>query len=301
MGYASETSKGVDKTGKTAVLFQGVTMNFREVFAKSDAVRNTVKNLQDIWGRKGVCELDLVKICTNPNYPPEEKTRYEQPTIFAVSLASFEELKRTCEPDILIGHSFGEYAALCQAGVFTPENGYLITNRRGILTSQANMELPGLMAAVSGQLDIPNIKSICDKYEVDIGNKNSPEQLVISGEEQAVRRVCQELENMDLRVVRLDTGCYFHSRYLQNIKPQFRRFLETIDFKPPKIPVIMNATAQPEKDPKKIKDYLANQLTDPVNFPEIVNTMHKMGVQKTHEIGARNILTSFMRIILRRP
>lgn len=285
---------------KTAVLVQGVNMDFRTVYEESSQTfKNNIGNMQSDLQQPGFPPIDLMSVCRERNsYLGRTKTQYEQPAIFAVSVAQMMELQET--PDVLIGHSFGEYAALWKAQVFTRKNGFLITRMRGILTRQANRDRPGLMAAVSGELDVSKIRRICRNYGIDIANINSPAQLVVSGEERQIQRSCREFEDMGLHITFLDTGCAFHSRHLESIQPQFRSFLDTIPFEPPKIPVIMNATAQPETDPEKIKDCLANQLTDPVNFPEIVETMNLMGVQKIHEIGARNILTSFVKKILRK-
>lgn len=304
MFYDPETNNGAGETGKTAVFFQGVTMNFRDVFAQSEYVRSTVQHLQNIWRKRGICELDLVEICTRQTYPPEEKTRYEQPVIFTVSLARFWELeKKTCESQVLVGHSFGEYTALCAASVYTPEDGYRIVQERGYLTAQANREFPGLMAAVSGEINVAEIEELCEDYGVDIGNVNSSEQVVLSGEKRGVERVCEHLEKRGLRVTKLNTGCPFHSRRLERIQPIFRNFLDSIPFRAPRPDqyIVMNATARTERDPGRIKDCLARQLTDPVDFPRVVKTMDSLGVTRIEEIGSRNVLKGFVKKILRKP
>jgi len=288
---------------ETAVLFQGVTMDFRTVFAESEYVQNAVQHLQNVWRERGICGIDIAQVCSKQNYLDEEKTWYEQPAIFTVSLAKLWELEKTCRAELFLGHSFGEYAASCASGAITPEDGLRITQFRGQLAYEVNLAHPGLMAAISGKLHMPSIYKICATYGVDIANINSPEQIVISGEFSPVEKACEEIEREGLKVSYLKTGCPFHSRYFAPKQKVFRQFLDTIQFRRPRRKLLMNATARLESDPERIKDCLVAQLTNPVNFPRVVQSMQALGAdpEKTMEIGGRNILKGFVKRILRRP
>jgi len=288
----------------SAVFFQGVTMDFRTVYAQSIFVQKQVVAMQKKWQEQNICRCDLVGICEGrTEYTPEEKTQYEQPAIFAVSLAKLYEVQQTFNPDLYIGHSFGEYAAICAAGVVPEKLGYVIAQKRGELAKGVNVESPGLMAAVSGKINLDVIQQACLRYSIDIANINSPEQVVISGEKRRVQEACAHLKKSGFAVTPLDTGCAFHSRELAKIQNEFRQFLGTIPFQSPETPIIMNATAQIETNPERIKDCLASQLTAPVDFPKIVTTMRENGVdtEKSYEVGLRNTLKGFAKKILKGP
>lgn len=301
MFYDPEANNGTRETGKTVVLFQGVTMDFGRVFAQSNYVQDTVKHLQNIWQKRGICELDLVQICANPNYPPKQKTMYEQPAIFAVSLAKLWEVEKTCEPQVFLGHSFGEYAAVCASGVVRPEDGYRATQFRGQLACAVNYEHPGCMAALNGPFNILSIQRICQIHCVDIANINSPEQIVISGEYSPVEKASKEFEQEGLRVIPLETGAPFHSRHFAAKQPVLREFLRSIPFHRPQKKLLMNATASLETDPQRIKECLVKLLTDPVDFLKTITAMNDLGVTRIEEIGSRNILKGFVKKTLKRP
>lgn len=288
---------------KTAMLFQGVTMDFRKIFAESPVVQSRVIAMQKSWQSKNLNQINVEEVCESVFYPIEEKTRYEQPAIFAVSIAKLWEMKQTCRIDLLGGHSLGEYAALYGAGVFTLDDGYLIVQYRANLIADVNLKYPSLMAAISGQFAQCDVEQICEEYGIDVAIINSSEQIVISGEREKVESACRKLEENGLKIVILETGGPFHSKLLREIQQKFRRMIAKVPFSSPKIPVIMNATAQLENNPRVIKDHLVSQLTSPVNFPEIVRTMRALGVNEEtiYEIGGRNILKGFAKKILRKP
>ncbi len=286
---------------RTAVLFQGVTMDFRTIFAESPYVQDTIQHLQNIWQKRGICNIDIMQACLEQNYPANEKTKYEQPIIFAVSLARLWELEKIGKP-IFLGHSFGEYAAVCASGAVSPEDGFRIAQFRGQLAFEVNLKHPGLMAAISGQFDIRYIEQLCLNYDVEIANINSPEQIVVSGERPAIEELCAKIEEEGLKAKLLETGCPFHSRHFRSQQPVFRRFLDTIPFRQPRKKLLMNATAQIETNPKRIKDCLVAQLTNPVDFPTVVQSLQNLGVDPDNmqEIGKRSILKGFVKKILKR-
>ena len=219
-----------------------------------------------------------------------------------MSIAKLWELE-TCRPDLVLGHSFGEYAAACASGAITPEDAFRIVQFRGQLAYEVNLKHSGLMAAINGQIDMPYIQRICRIYKVDIAVVNSPEQVIISGEYASIENASRQIEKEGLKIIPLETGAPFHSRYFTSKQPAFRRFLNSIPFYPPHEQLLMNATARLETNPQKIKDCLAAQLTNPVNFPKIIRALEATGADSDNiqEIGNRKILTGFVRKILKRP
>lgn len=276
------------------VLFQGVTMGFRKLYAESEFIQSEVEKMESI------SLVRLTHICEFPVRLEYVKSKYEQPAILAVSLARFAELRNQGQVDtsLFVGHSFGEYAALCASGVMSIEDALFVAERRGELAAQANEDRRGTMAAIEHRtesIDLSHIKDICEAYAIDIAGLNTAKQVVISGDSENIKKACETLKAEGLRVIILDTECAFHSRILTSVQDSFRNFLDEVEFKSPQIPVLMNATADTERDPEKIKDYLAQQLTAPIDFIRISKKLGELSAQGYHEIGTKDILIGFVK------
>jgi [acyl-carrier-protein] S-malonyltransferase len=196
----------------------------------------------------------------------------------------------------MAGHSLGEYSALCASGVFSFEDALKIVRARGIAMAKATQ---GTMAAIIG-LPVSIIENIIKKTKgiVVIANFNSPLQTVISGEVGVVEKACLEAKERKARmVIPLKVSGAFHSPLMEPVCKEIKEILETIEFKKPRVPVVLNVTARHTTSPREIKDALIKQITHPVRWVESVNNMIKSGVDTFIEIGPGKVLTGLIKRI----
>ncbi|KPL19511.1 MAG: hypothetical protein AMJ92_02595 [candidate division Zixibacteria bacterium SM23_81] len=238
-------------------------------------------------------------------YGPEEQltqTDNTQPAIFALSMALFMLLhKGEVVPLVVAGHSLGEYSALVAAGVLPYEEALPIVQLRGQLMREAGQRRPGTMAAIIG-LPADRVEQLCasasDAGVVQLANHNSPLQLVISGEVSGVQKaMALAKEEGARRVINLSVSGAFHSPLMADALEPLAAALEEAEFRPPKIPVIANVTAEPAEDPEKIKELLIQQLVSPVRWSESIEQMGKMGTDLFLEVGPGKVLQGLMRRI----
>ncbi|HTN44671.1 MAG TPA: beta-ketoacyl synthase N-terminal-like domain-containing protein, partial [Nitrospiria bacterium] len=241
-------------------------------------------------------------------FPEEEKasqqaltqTNVAQPAIGAADMALFALMKEFgIAPDMTAGHSYGEYAALCAAGAFDEETLYRISEARGriILEAAAGRDL-GTMAAVEADREAVS-EALKTMEGIFMANLNSPKQTIVSGTRPAVERAIEDFKAKGVGARPIPVACAFHSPLVAPAKEPFRAFLETLDFKPPRIEVFSNSLAAPHtKDPSAIVANLAEHLTRPVEFVREIEAMYAAGARTFVEIGPRNVLTALCQQIL---
>jgi malonyl CoA-acyl carrier protein transacylase len=204
---------------------------------------------------------------------PVLSTAVAQPAIFTAGIMSFKNAVEKGETfDYLIGHSLGEYTALVASGAIPFTQGLKLVAARGAAMQQAGKASPGGMAAVIN-LPITEVELICAKTGVTIANDNSPEQVVLSGEEEALARAAQMCRSLGGRSVLLPVDGAYHTRSMEPAAEKVARVLETTEVRLPKIPVIANVSASPYKAPGEIRKLLAKQLTNRVRFRESVTSL----------------------------
>lgn len=217
-------------------------------------------------------------------------TRFTQCALYVVDALAYVDAVRTrgVIPDLLAGHSLGEYAALFAAGVYDFRTGLEIVAERARLMAEAG---PGAMAAVIG-LDEPAVRGILDRTgtAVDVANLNAPDQIVISGPAEDVKALTPHLAAEATAVVPLKVSGAFHSRQMAPAAAEFERFLARYVLGRTKIPVIANTTAQPYRD-DDIAGTLCRQLTHPVRWHETVEYLLDRPGAELHEIGPGTVLT----------
>lgn len=231
-----------------------------------------------------------------------KQTELTQPALFVHSIALFEVLDRHgFVPDMVAGHSLGEYSALAAARAISLEQGLKIVRRRGELMAGAGAARPGAMAAVLG-MDDAVIADVCrsvnggDAGVVQPANYNAPGQVVISGDEAAVAAASDRLRGEGARrVVPLPVSGAFHSPLMEEVRAEFSDALSGIEISHPRCPVYMNVTAEPTTDPDEIRGYLLQQLTAPVRWTETMQRMHGDGVESFYEVGAGSVLSGLVR------
>ena len=243
--------------------------------------------------------LGISKLCFEG---PEEllrETRYTQPAVMVCSLAAFEALRaRGLSPDIVAGHSLGEYTALVAAGVLSFEDGLRAVKARAELMAKASEERPGAMAAIIG-LDERKVEEACREGSkegiVVPANFNSPEQIVISGERKAVERAVEAAKRLGAkRCVMLRVSGAFHSPLMRSAQEGLEAELDGMGFKPPEVKLVQNVTGDFESDPDRIKENLIRQLTSPVRWTDSVERMIEEGAEVFVEVGPGRVLSGLI-------
>ena len=224
-------------------------------------------------------------------------TEFTQPALFAHSLAVIAAAD--IGGDFVLGHSLGELPALVHAGVLSLSVGVKIVQKRGELMAQSE---GGKMAAVIG-MDYADLTALCesvsdDTVKVSPANINAPDQVVVSGDAEAVDRFSEQAKTRGARrVMPLNVSGAFHSHLMKEAQDEFRTFTEGIEFKDARIPVIQNVSAQPETDGETIKKQLVEQITNPVRFVECIETAAENGVTEGLEAGPKKVLNGLVRKI----
>lgn len=224
------------------------------------------------------------------------QTQYTQPALFVVN--AFSYLKKIDEtgkkPDFVAGHSLGEFNALFAAGVFDFETGLKLVKKRGELMSRAT---GGGMAAVIG-LNEEQVTDVLQRHHLQsicIANLNSPFQIVISGPKDDVdnaKAVFEGVKEVKL-FTPLKTSGAFHSRYMEEAKQEFAKFIHPFVFEKPAIPVIANVSARPYK-PSEISENLIEQITHPVKWTESIRYLLGLGEMEFEELGPGKVLTGLI-------
>jgi malonyl CoA-acyl carrier protein transacylase len=230
------------------------------------------------------------------------QTQYTQPLMFTISaLMCLKKLHETRRgPDMVAGHSVGEFAALFAAGVFDFETGLRIVQKRGELMSRVS---GGGMAAVIG-MSPDHVRDLLEQRgcrTIDIANLNAPKQTVISGPQDDVLAVRKAFEDGGAQMfVPLEVSAAFHSRYMQPVQAEFEAFVRDIRFFPPRIPVIANVTARPY-EPAGIIDTMTRQITAPVRWVESMEYLLGQPEPEFEELGPGTVLISLLRQIRTGP
>jgi acyl transferase domain-containing protein len=219
-------------------------------------------------------------------------THVAQPAIGAVEAGYMDLLARLgIAPDMVGGHSYGEYAALHAAGVLSREDFLSLSETRGRVMSNACAGADGAMAAV--QTTREELLARLDGFEgVVIANHNAPLQTVISGEKQAVRQVVDRLNVGEIMARMLPVAGAFHSSLVASAQGSLAGAIATAKMQPPLIPVYANETARPyEPEIDAIRSQLSQHLLSPVEFVSQIDTMYSDGARIFVEVGPKSILT----------
>ena len=231
-----------------------------------------------------------------------QSTRIAQPAIGAVSLGMIKILEHFgITPDATCGHSFGELTALASAGWISPEDFLKLSAARGhFMEAAGSGDAAGLMIAVKAPIEDLMALTRNASFPITLANVNSPFQGVLSGSRDAITQAEALCLEKGFSAVRLPVAAAFHSPLVQDAAKPFSAFLESIDIRPSKIPVIANVTGKPyPDDPQAIKTLLGQQITHPVQFLAAIEHLYEMGIRTFIEVGPRPILTGLVRSILK--
>jgi len=227
-----------------------------------------------------------------------KQTRVTQPAIFLHSVIS-AQLMTTYKPDMVAGHSLGEFSALVAAGVLGWEDALRLVSERALAMQEACEMQPGTMAAVLAMAD-ERVAEICDSIDdiVVAANFNCPGQVVISGSLTGVDLACKALkEGGAKRALKLPVGGAFHSPLMQPAAERLEKAILATTFGTPQCPVYQNVSAKGETDKEVIRKQLLQQLTSPVRWTQSVEQMIADGATEFYEFGPGDVLKGLIKKI----
>ena len=216
-----------------------------------------------------------------------KQTKVTQPAVFLHSVISALCMGDAFQPDMVAGHSLGEFSALVSAGALNFEDGLKLVHARAIAMQKACEKAAGTMAAIIGLPD-EKVEEICESIDgvVVAANYNCPGQLVISGEVEAVNAACEKMKEAGAkRALPLPVSGAFHSPLMQPAKDELQAAIEATEFSAPKCPVYQNVDANPHTDAAEIKSNLIAQLTSSVRWTASVQNMVADGADDFTECG----------------
>jgi [acyl-carrier-protein] S-malonyltransferase len=242
--------------------------------------------------------LDLEKLCFETPLEELVDTEVQQPALVATCLAILAAMReRGLEPDMVVGHSVGEFAALAAAGSIETHAAIGLVRQRGIAMAEAARKRPGTMAAILG-LEDEEVEKLCRKIVgVWPANYNCPGQVVVSGEHEAVDECCAEAENLGARrAVRLKVSGAFHSPLVARAADHLKPALDRVRFHEPLAPFMSTVTAKIEPA-QRLGALLLDQLTAPVRFTQAATELVRSGATTFVEVGPGNVLSGLVRRI----
>lgn len=254
-----------------------------------------------------VLGYDLWDVVQNGPETRLNQTDVTQPAMLAAGIAVYRALQQAkpgLVPVVMAGHSLGEYTALVASGVMTLAQGIELVAERGRLMQTAVAPGEGAMAAVLG-LEDDQVVALCAQSAqggvVEAVNFNSPGQVVIAGDAQAVQRAMTLAEEMGAKkVVPLSVSVPSHCALMKPAAEALKQKLDSMTFAMPSVPVLHNVNVASYNDATQIKQALVEQLYRPVQWVKTIETMKEQGIEKLYELGPGKVLTGLNRRIDRR-
>jgi len=285
---------------RMAFLFPGQGSQYvgmgQDLFEADPGARELFGLAEDTTG------LPLKRLCFTG--PMEELTLTVnlQPAVTVVNLCLHRALaKAGVTPVAVCGHSLGEYSALYAAGVLSADDTIAAVAERGRLMHREAEKYPGAMAAVIG-LTPEKLKGLVHPLTkegpIALANFNTPVQTVISGAPEMVARAGNLAKAEGAKVIPLKVSGAWHSPLMEEASRDFAAFMAKLDFRAPRLPLYLNATAAKETDPGVLRAAMGAQLTSPVRWAELILNLKAAGVDTWVEVGPKNVLTGLVRKIL---
>lgn len=241
----------------------------------------------------------ITEIMFNGTDEDLRQTRVTQPAVFIHSVVA-SRVMTIQQPDMVAGHSLGEYSALVACEALRYEDALLLVSKRAEAMQKACDKQPSTMAAVLGLKD-EQVSDICQRVQGHIviaANFNCPGQVVISGTIEGVEQACAQLKAAGAkRAIRLPVGGAFHSPLMQPAAEELKDAILSVEFHTPVCPVYQNVNAYPQTDPEQIRQNLMLQLTAPVCWTQTVKNMILDGATEFYEFGPGDVLKGLIRKI----
>ena len=223
-----------------------------------------------------------------------KKTEMTQPAVLTADIAMMRLLSSFgIKPDVVMGHSLGEYAAAVAAGIFDFENGLKAVCTRGKVMSEIKVEDNGKMASIAAPVERVEPELARINGYVAVANKNCPTQTVIAGASKSIDDAIKMFNDMGIQAVQIPVSHAFHSAIVRPAMPQYRAFLDTLTFHAPTMPITTNVTAEfYPSDPEKIKDLMVTQISHSVEWIKQLKTTYDSGVRLFVECGPKRVLSA---------
>jgi len=246
-----------------------------------------------------ILEFDITEIMFGGSPEDLKQTKVTQPAIFLHSVILAKTLGNNFKPDMVAGHSLGEFSALVANNTLSFEDGLKLVTARAQAMQKACDNNPGTMAAVLA-LENSVVENICEEIDgvVVAANYNCPGQLVISGEIKAIDLACEKLKEQGARrALVLPVGGAFHSPLMEEAKQELENAINNTTFNKPICPIYQNVTSFAATDQMKIKENLIAQLTSPVKWTQSIEKMAADGATNFIELGPGKVLQGLARKI----
>ena len=280
-----------------AYIFPGQGAQFKgmgqDLYEKSPLAKELFERANEILG------FSITKIMFEGDPDDLKRTKVTQPAVFLHSVILSKVLGGSFQPDMVAGHSLGEISALVANGVLDFEDALKLVSKRAMAMQEACELEESTMAAVLG-LEDHLVESVCadTKGVVVAANYNCPGQLVISGEQLAVEKACEELKERGARrAMILPVGGAFHSPLMEPAREKLAAAIEETAFKKPICPIYQNVSTFAVTDPVKIQQNLIFQLTAPVKWTQSVQNMIQDGASQFIEVGPGKVLQGLVKKI----
>ena len=279
-----------------AYVFPGQGAQFvgmgQDLYNSSNEAKNYFDKANDIFG--------ITDIMFAGSDEDLKQTKVTQPAVFLHSVISALVMGTDFRPDMVAGHSLGEFSALVASGALSFEDGLRLVSARAFAMQKACEINPSTMAAVLG-LDDNKVEEICSQIDgvVVAANYNCPGQLVISGKKDDVAKACELMKEAGAkRALPLQVGGGFHSPCMQPAKEELEKAIRATVFSKPVCPVYQNVDGKPYTDVENIKNNLIAQLTSPVRWTQTVRNMAADGATEFVELGPGTVLQGLIKKIL---
>lgn len=282
-----------------AYIFPGQGAQFtgmgKNLYEQSAQARDLFEKANEILGFR------ITDIMFDGSDEDLKQTNVTQPAIFLHSVILAKVLGDSFKPDMVAGHSLGEFSALVSAGALSFEDGLRLVAARANAMQKACEIQPSTMAAILG-LDDFTVEDICQRVSdvVVPANYNCPGQLVISGSVEGVDKACELMTQAGAkRAIKLNVGGAFHSPLMEAARVELQQAIEATEIREPVCPIYQNIDAKPYQDVASIKHNLIAQLTGPVRWTQTVEHMLRDGATSFTEVGPGNVLQGLVKKVNR--
>ncbi|WP_299820894.1 ACP S-malonyltransferase [uncultured Pontibacter sp.] len=283
---------------KKAYVFPGQGSQFvgmgKDLYEQHDEAKKLFDKANEILG------FNITEIMFNGTDEELKQTKVTQPAIFLHSVAQ-AAVAAEFQPDMVAGHSLGEFSALVASKVLSFEDGLRLVSKRALAMQAACEANPSTMAAILG-LEDEKVEEVCASIDevVVAANYNCPGQLVISGSNKGIEIACEKMKEAGAkRALPLPVGGAFHSPLMKPAEEELAQAIEETTFSQGICPIYQNVDAQPHTDPKEIKENLIKQLTAPVRWTQSVQQMVADGATHFVECGPGKVLQGLVKKIER--